>query len=257
MRRTRSAASLGLLFGALMLGAIAVAVAAPPAERVRERRPTALDDRTFRPTVVVRKGAAQGSGTVIASANGETIVLTAAHVVDDPGPLRVELHRYNLGVERQETRGRWPRSLAAEVIAADEAADVALLRFRRTPSLPYVARLAPAAAEPAPGTVVTSVGIDLGAHLGGWTTRVARLERLEVEGTGAEGLFLITPRFPEHGRSGGGLFLPNGDLVGVCVGRAHLSTGKRSGLFASCTSIHRLLHDHDLEALLAGPPARR
>src|SRR5512144_797860 len=71
--------------------------ASPP--RVPADRPVPADDGTFRPTVLIRRGTMQGSGTVIASVEGETLVLTAAHVVRGPGELRVELHRYNLGLE--------------------------------------------------------------------------------------------------------------------------------------------------------------
>jgi S1-C subfamily serine protease len=224
-------------------------------------RPSPEDDRTFRPTVLVRKGMAQGSGTLIASVEGESLVLTAAHVVEDPGPLQVELHRYNLGLERMATTGSWPLSVPAEVAAADEAADVAVLRIRALPPLPFVARLAAEGPEPAEGTVVTSIGIDQGTRLGGWPTRVADVDRFEIEGSGAERLFLITARPPEHGRSGGGLFLRGGDLVGVCVGRAEIIRGRRSGIYASGASIRRLLVDHDLDARVvrasSRPPARR
>ena len=61
------------------------------------------------PTVVVRRGTSQGSGTIIASVDGETLVLTAAHVVKAEGPVLVELHRYNLGwsdSRRRQAHGR-------------------------------------------------------------------------------------------------------------------------------------------------------
>ena len=59
----------------------------------------------------------------------------------------------------------------------------------------------------------------------------------------------MTARAPEHGRSGGALFL-GGDrpvLVGVCVGRVELKKGKAVGVFASVESVRRLLTGHDLE----------
>ncbi len=128
-------------------------------------RPMPEDDGTFRPTVLVRKGWAQGSGTVIASVKGETLVLTAAHVVKGRGRPHVELHRSNLGVEGIGRRAGWPVAVAAEVAGSDEAADIAILRVRRLSALLYVARLAASDDEPARGTLVTSVGIDLGTHL--------------------------------------------------------------------------------------------
>jgi len=63
--------------------------------------------------------------------------------------------------------------------------------------------------------------------------------------------FLVTTRPPEHGRSGGGLFLPGGELVGVCVGRIEiLKRNRQLGLFASSASIRRMLRDHDLDGTI-------
>src|SRR4051812_15992052 len=89
MRALRRAVGLGVACWVALVLAATVALAADA--------PRPEDDGTFRPTVLVRKGRAQGSGTVIASDRAGSLVLTAAHVVEDPGPLRVELHRYNLG----------------------------------------------------------------------------------------------------------------------------------------------------------------
>ena len=124
---------------------------------------TPADDLTFRPSVIVRKGLGQGTGTIIASTDGETLILTAAHVVNEPGLLGVEVHRYNLGVERSIRRGGWPVTIAAEVAASDDAADVAVVRVRGRPAFPFVARLAAPGDEPKSGAVVTSVGVDGGA----------------------------------------------------------------------------------------------
>jgi S1-C subfamily serine protease len=210
------------------------------------------DDRTFRPTVVVRRGSSQGSGTIIASIDGETLVLTAAHVVRDRGPITVELHRYNLGLERSRpAQGVWPRSLGAFVAAADTAADLAVLRIEKHAALPYVARLAPGHEEPADDSRVTSVGIDLGVELSSWTTRLVESLWFELNESRDERLFFITSRAPEHGRSGGGLFLDNGELVGVCVGHAELVRGHRIGVFASRESIRQLLADHRLDTIVA------
>jgi len=222
-------------------------------------RPEARDEWTFRPTVLIRKGKAQGSGTVIASVANETLVLTAAHVVEGPGALSIELHRYNLGLEAVRSKGNWPRRVAAEIVARDRAADVAVLRIRKMVALPYVARLPLEEKEPARGTVVTSVGIDLGTQLSSWSTRVANVERFEIEGAGADRLFVVTGKAPEHGRSGGGLFLKSGELVGVCIGRSDaIVKGKVLGVFASGASIRRLLRDHELdEAVVQSAGAAR
>jgi S1-C subfamily serine protease len=214
-------------------------------------RPKPIDDLTFRPTVLVRKGKGQGSGAIIASVPGETLVLTVAHVVAEEGELTVELHRFNLGAERQKGGGPWPHVLGAEIVAADVSADVAVVRIRGVPgALPYVARLAEGNDEPSKGTVVTSVGIDRNSFLSGWTARIKTVIRLDPRKKGRENLFLVTDKAPDHGRSGGGLFRPDGRLVGVCVGRNDQLKAGSIGIFASGTSIRRLLRAADLMALI-------
>jgi S1-C subfamily serine protease len=239
---------------ALALGVAALGDDPPTSPPTRTAPSTAkgvvpADDRTFRPTVVVRQGNGQGSGTVIASLDGDTLVLTAAHVVpDDHGKVTVELHRYNLGLERfSRIAGGWPRVLNAEIVATDRAADLAVVRVRGMKRLHYVVRLAPGNEEPARGTVVTSVGIDLGEHLSSWQAYVEGVEWIKLGNQKQDRPFMVTSRPPEHGRSGGGLFLPTGEQIGVCIGRVEVNQKPRIGIFASIASIRHLLRDHDLE----------
>jgi S1-C subfamily serine protease len=237
------------------------AVVVAPREYTGEpklRAPRPVDDRTYRPTVVVRRGTMQGSGTIIASIDGETLVLTAAHVLKGQGPINVELHRYNLGVERQTSAaGKWPRQHRAALAAVDAAADVAVLRIDKIAALPYVARLAPGPDLYPKGSAVISVGIDLGTRLTSWTGRLVKSVSMLFNDSDEERRFLITDRTPEHGRSGGGLFLAGGELVGVCVGRAELIKGRELGVYASMESIRLLLEDARLTAVVARSERRR
>lgn len=213
------------------------------------------DDATFRPTVLIRRATSQGTGTIIASTSDQTLILTAAHVVRDEGPITVELHRFNIGLERT-TGGAWPLLVRAEVAASDAAADLAVLRMREHSPLPFVAKLYEGdPGDLRPDTLVTSLGIDLGARLSSWNTKVVETTRLQLEGEEQARPFLVTLKTPEHGRSGGGLFVEGGRLVGVCVGHAELIEGRRMGVFASIASIRRLLHEHDLDALMVRPQA--
>jgi S1-C subfamily serine protease len=143
------------------------------------------------------------------------------------------------------------------VAGTDSAADLAILRIDELHALPYVARLAPSDEDLAPDSVVTSVGIDLGTKLSCWSSRLLETLWFELNDSQDERLFLITARAPEHGRSGGGLFLANGELVGVCVGHAELVKGRRMGVFASRESIRQLLHDHHLTHVIALSELRR
>ena len=216
------------------------------------------DSWTFRPTVLVRRGTSQGSGTIIASVERETLVLTAAHVLRGRGPIVVELHRYNLGIEKQPSiPGKWPRQVAAETVASDNLADLAILRIRDMVALPFVARLGPEVSEPAAKASLTSVGIDLGAKLSSWNTQLVEVLWFELNDSGTERPFLVTERIPEHGRSGGGIFDKSGTLVGVCVGHAELVKGKRMGVFSSVENVRQLLREHELTSLIERSEARR
>lgn len=207
--------------------------------------PSKRDDLTFRPTVIVRKGTAQGTGTIVSSTANATLVLTAAHVVSDAGPLRVELHRYNLGLEDTQSGGPWPKRVAARVVARDSAGDVAVLKIEGLDEMPYVAELADLDELPDQGTPVTSIGIDLGTDFKSWDTSVRAIATMSKDEKEPR-LFLLTEQAPQHGRSGGGLFLKDGALLGVCIGRIEQkSQGKERaiGLFAAGPTIRRVLRE--------------
>ena len=274
-RTTRGAAV--ALCGLALTAAPACPVKAQSARPGPAASPAPPDvERTFRPTVIVRHDGAQGSGTVIASVAGETLVLTASHVVGPPGsgPLTVELHRYNLGVEGKLPAEGWPVAWPAELAATDPSADVAVVRVRGQRPLPFVARLASAGHEPRRGTTVVSLGVDGGERLSSWVTRVVETSwfsmaaddpaasgpfRVEARPRGRWGepaaapvgrderTFLLTARAPRSGRSGGGLFDTRGMLVGLCVGRIEGGVDRGRGLFASVESARALLREHRLD----------
>jgi hypothetical protein len=134
---------------------------------------------------------------------------------------------------------------------------VAVVRVRSRLTLPYVARIAPVAEEPVPGEILTSVGVDGKDPLSGWRTDVLGTPRLDL-GLGGASRFILTARAPDPGRSGGGLFRPDGTIVGVCVGRIEPTADHPvRGVFASIESIRALLKDNDLERWLAHSEAYR
>ena len=208
--------------------------------------------------MLVRRGTSQGSGTIIASIDGQTLVLTAAHVIRGHGQVFLELHRYNLGIEkRTSTTGKWPQQIPAEVVGSDTSADVAILRVRNMVALPYVARLAADDSELPPSADLTSVGIDLGSKLSSWNTRLVEVLWFELNDSGSDRPFLVTARIPEHGRSGGGLYDKHGRLIGVCVGHAELVKGRRMGVFSSVENALQIVHEHELTSVIDRSEARR
>jgi len=199
------------------------------------------DDATYRTTVLVRKGSALGTGTIIASVEGETLILTASHVVEEPGPLHVEFFRYNLGYERSRSVTGFPRRISASIAARDRNTDLAILRVGGQLKFPYVARIAPSDRPIPGGTFVTSIGFDRGERLIGFATKVKRVERIDMDRGGGDRSFLITENPPEMGRSGGGLFLQDGTLVGVCLARAQIKPGAVLGMYGTVGNVERLL----------------
>lgn len=214
--------------------------------------PLPEDDATFRPTVMVHRGKGLGSGTIIASVEGETLVLTASHVLDEKGPVTIELFRFNVGAERVRGAVGYPRRVGATIIARDADADLAILRVRGELAFPYVARVARGDLPPAPRAKVTTIGFDKGARPVGVSTRLRANERIDLNKGGGPRSFLVTDDPPEVGRSGGGLFRADGALVGVCVGRVTLVEGKTFGLFSALENVRELIRgDGQVEALVA------
>ncbi|MEW4569605.1 serine protease [Tautonia sp. JC769] len=267
---------LRMLVASMLIGLLGVAAPRAAEAQAGSRRmaagtitpadlPGPLDDVIFRPTVMVRKGNSRGSGTIIASTRGRSLILTAAHVIDGPGRAAIELHRFNLGIEGRKLGGSWPKVVPATILAADLDADVAVLRVEGLARLPHVARLDDSLAEPLPeGFPVTSVGIDQASDLNSWDSRIrgtALLSRNQADEGGSAftspsqdrdrapprdpRLFVITEHPPIQGRSGGGLYSSKGRLLGVCVGRIELKSARGEaraiGLFASGQSIRRVL----------------
>jgi S1-C subfamily serine protease len=218
------------------------------------------DDRPLgpdvvRPTVQLRNGDHRGSGTVIVSIPNETWILTAAHVVEKASEIKVELHRFNLGSRLTTlTEGNgWPRLVPATVELCDADSDVALVRIKGMVRLPFVARLDLDADEPAPGAILTSVGIDRGLHLTTWHTSIQNARMVDVGKGGGPRRFTITSRPPDHGRSGGGLFRSDGAVVGICTGYFGGTRGQQFGVFAAMASIRTLLQRQALEKMVRPP----
>jgi S1-C subfamily serine protease len=208
-------------------------------------------DLTFRPSVIVRQGQSLGTGVIIASVEGETLIVTASHVVDGSGPIEIEIHRFHLGLERTRTATGFPRRLSSKLVARDVDADLAILQIKGELAFPYVAKLASGAAVPAEGTQVMSIGFDRGERLIGVNTRAKSVEKLDMGHGGGERDFLVTEDPPEVGRSGGGLFRADGTLVGVCVARVELEKGRKFGLFAPLANVRGLIEsDEKLAATL-------
>jgi len=181
-------------------------------------------------------GVNYGSGTVISSGEGRTMVLTCGHIcrgMKNTDTIEVDFFS---GGEQRTHRGR--------VIAYDEKADVGLLGIPTDIVYPCVPVAAPGRGVKK-GDAVASVGCGGGDNPTLQQHQVISLNRYlgpdNIECSGE----------PIEGRSGGGLFAADGTIVGVCFAR---DPQDHRGLYAGLKPIQELLHRCGLSHLYKSQP---
>ena len=159
--------------------------------------------------------------------------------------------------EKRKADESWPRRLPSSLAASDLAADLAVIRIEGMRAPPYVARLHPTTRIRCQTLRLPRSESTSGSSSPAGSSQVVDTLTFELNGSREQRPFVITENVPEHGRSGGGLFLANGELMGVCVGHAELVAGRRMGVFSSRKSIRFLLEDHKLTAAILRSETRR
>lgn len=157
---------------------------------------------TVRIRVDDRGSESVGTGTIIDAHGNEYLVLTCGHLFRDGGgksPVQVEIFQNGRAVP-----------LSAQVVDyRADSVDIGLVVFRSPVSLPVVPLL-PHQTRLQESQVVFSYGCDGGADPSRRDSKITKLNRYlgpsNVEVGGA----------PIQGRSGGGLFDAQGQLIGVC-----------------------------------------
>lgn len=161
-----------------------------------------------------------GSGTIIHSEPGRTLILTCGHIFrhfDETGLIEVDVFQ-----------GERPRMYDGELIKFDLQADVGLISISTLDSL-AAARVSRQPLDS--GQLVFSVGCGGGeppSKLQHRVTSTTKFPAGYVECTGT----------PIQGRSGGGLFTVDGEVSGVCV---LADAAARRGLYTSLATVHALL----------------
>ena len=169
-----------------------------------------------------------GSGTIIHSEPGRTLILTCGHIFrhfDDSGLIEVDVFQ-----------GERPRMYDGELVKFDLKADVGLISISTLETLTAsrVARQSLNSAQ-----LVFSVGCGGGeppSKLQHRVTSTTKFPAGYIECTGT----------PIQGRSGGGLFNVNGEVSGVCV---LADPAARRGLYTSLETIHALLDRCGLQSI--------
>jgi len=219
----------------------AVIASSPADAAVSSPQLAALVSSSVRLRVEDSKGHAYGTGTIIDARSGEALVITCGHLFRESkgqGPITVELFEAT-------PNGVQPvGQVAGNVISYDLDRDLGLVSIR--PGRPVqIAPIAPPGTTIDRGNRVASVGCSNGENPSVLPTRVTALDRYQgppnVEAAGA----------PVEGRSGGGLFNEQGQLIGVCFAA---DPEGNEGLYSALESIHGELERIGLSAIYSKPP---
>ncbi len=167
--------------------------AAPP----RESAPTERSPRFFDPAVQITKGNAGGSGVVIGFENRQAVILTAWHVVEDPGALSVFF----------PSQGR---RVPGRLLTHDAQLDLAGIMVE----LDFTPAVAPLAhGEPGAGEDVVVAGYGGGRY----RERSGNVLGLFDHGRLREADLGVSP-LSIPGDSGGPIYSPAGDVVSILWG---------------------------------------
>ncbi|WP_417386630.1 thioredoxin domain-containing protein [Gimesia sp.] len=190
---------------------------------------------TVRIRVKDKKGMDLGSGTVIHSAIGRTLIMTCSHIFS-------ELKSDSV-IEVDVFQGEKFDTYVGTLVRYNMQADVGLISIPTSGVVP-AAKVAGIEAEVKAGDVVASIGCNGGALPTLEKIQVTELNRFlgpdNIECTG----------MPVQGRSGGGLFDRSGRLVGVCFA---VEKDEKRGLYVGLPMIHKLLDEAQLTAIYKEP----
>ncbi len=194
-------------------------------DRPAARLPVQGDPLAASVRIRVKVGQAEnyGSGTVIDSRIGKTTIVTCGHIFRDWDKRSVIEVDYFVD-------GRVETVAGSHVFHSLED-DVGLISVNVDPLLPSC-RIAPANTKIMKGTPVITVGCSGGEKPTVQSLKVSALNRY----LGADNIEV--GGMPAQGRSGGGLFTRDGELLGVCSGA---DSHYREGLYAGPRTVHNLL----------------
>ncbi|MBI3865369.1 MAG: trypsin-like peptidase domain-containing protein [Planctomycetia bacterium] len=171
------------------------------------------------------KGDSYGSGTIIDSRVGQTTIVTCGHIFRHWDKQTViEVDWFDKGHEQM-----W----VGRKLFHDLKADVGLIAINCDSPLP-ICRVAPSGTKLLKGTPVVAVGCSGGEKPTVQHVKITELNRYK----GAANIEVGS--MPVEGRSGGGLFTKDGNVIGVCSGaEGHY----KEGIFIGLKTLHDLL-DH-------------
>ena len=174
-----------------------------------------------------------GTGTIVSSVTGQAIVLTCAHLF-----LNIAVKEAVVEVEVFEN-GK-PVTYPARLVGGDHDADLALLRIRTTKVFAASA-IGASIAEAKIGQPLMSFGCNDGDDPTRLDTKLVEVNRYHGPPN------FVCSVDPISGRSGGGLFSVEGELMGVC---SCADRESHEGLYAAHGAILELVKYCELNEIL-------
>jgi len=206
---------LRLLFLGALLAILGCQCGALPAAEISRQ----VIQRATASTVRIHLPGGVGSGSILLNRESDTIILTCAHLFRDAAkPYQSEVEVFHA-----TGANRYP----AKVLKGDFEHDVAVLSIQTPQALPVIQI---SSRKLQRNEDVFNVGCRLGAEPTAFT--------MEFKGLTNDGL-LMCSRYPAQGRSGGGLFDTQGDLVGICVAADRLAN---RGLYVPREPVYNILN---------------
>jgi thiol-disulfide isomerase/thioredoxin len=204
--------------------------------------------------VLARGSVGFGSGTVIHSSPGESLILTCAHIFKLEGQRQAPPQRFPRKIMVDLFDGKlhgdhpaqvhYVESLEGQAVDYDFNVDVGLIRIRPGRRL-AAARVVPAHWQARAKMLMMTVGCSEGQDATAWETVVQNPQMHGLSGNPA--YQAIECRIaPKQGRSGGGLFTTDGYIAGVCN---FAEPQGDHGLYATPRSIYSVLDRNKLTAL--------
>jgi len=168
-----------------------------------------------------------GSGTVVQSDTNGSLIVTCAHIFKAEERDRICVTSFG---------GEKPQTSDAQLLACDFVEDVGIVVINNSLDVEPI-RIAPTLSYAKKGQNLFAAGCDGGGKPSLRSTRITVIHQVKTTPN------LRTDAVPEHGRSGGGLFTPNGMLVGVCSGR---DFDRTVGIYASLRGVYSGIEKSDI-----------
>ncbi|WP_437191882.1 thioredoxin domain-containing protein [Planctomicrobium sp. SH527] len=178
-----------------------------------------------------------GSGTVVSSQPGISQILTCAHIFNgfnDDSRIEVDVFE----------NGR-PSQFLARLVKFDKDSDLGLISIPTTTPV-STAKVATVTNNPKVSDEVAAIGCSGGDEPTRQQARVTDIDKYEGPHN------LLCTGVPVRGRSGGGLFNRQGDIVGVC---SAADEKDQRGFYSGLLAMHKLLDQCSLAHLYAAPVA--